>query len=194
MGVPRMYPSLVTCGGQEMVYAYYVVRGGMPQNLKQCARETGVVSGLFLFQVSTASRMGRVPAGGNGLPVSWSSFTSSRTKSHNSWKAASSVWPWHTPPQGNKSGQWPTYRWSSSFHRSRFAPPSLPDSIRHSPRPRLRRTATVTSVFTCPKRSANRITLAGPGMSRCSRRRICKSTGGSTAAESAAAMLFECRS
>jgi hypothetical protein len=32
-----------------MVYDHYVVRGEIPQNLKQCARETGVVSGLFLF-------------------------------------------------------------------------------------------------------------------------------------------------
>ena len=37
------------------------------------------------LQASTASRIGRVPGVGNSFPALRSSFTSSRTKSHNWW-------------------------------------------------------------------------------------------------------------
>jgi hypothetical protein len=48
------------------------------QPSNQCCRSTEL-------QASTASRIGRVPTGGKGFPASWSAFTSSRTKAHNSW-------------------------------------------------------------------------------------------------------------
>ena len=51
-------------------------------NAGGCGQLTMAKPGL---QASTASRMGRVPGGGNFFPAFRSSFTSSRTNSHNWW-------------------------------------------------------------------------------------------------------------
>ena len=62
--------------------------------------------------------MGRVLLTGRLFPAFNNSSTSSFTSSQSCRYVSSSLVPWHTPPQGNKSGQYPTYRSSSSSQRT----------------------------------------------------------------------------